>query len=320
MLQILAITTPIYLIIAAGYLSVRFGLFNKPDMRVLGRFVINFCLPALIFNALSKRPLGEVLNGPYLLAYAAGSLTVVLIGMLVGLRLRRQSMPLATMQSLGMAASNSGFVGYPIVLQLLGPTAGVALALTMVVENLLVLPLCFAMADNEGQDAAQRWHHTLAVSLRNLLKNPMVLAILAGFGFSLSGLHLPAVLAQTVQIVATASSPVALFVIGGSLVGLKLAGVRRDLAWVACGKLLLHPLAVFTMLWLLPAGLVVAPELRVAAVLFAAMPMLSIYPVVAQKYGLEGFTAAALLVATVSSFFTISSLLWAMHHLLGWVA
>jgi malonate transporter len=320
MLQILAITTPIYLIIAAGYLSVRFGLFNKPDMRVLGRFVINFCLPALIFNALSKRPLGEVLNGPYLLAYAAGSLTVVLIGMLVGLRLRRQSMPLATMQSLGMAASNSGFVGYPIVLQLLGPTAGVALALTMVVENLLVLPLCFAMADNEGQNAAQRWHHTLAVSLRNLLKNPMVLAILAGFGFSLSGLHLPAVLAQTVQIVATASSPVALFVIGGSLVGLKLAGVRRDLAWVACGKLLLHPLAVFTMLWLLPAGLVVAPELRVAAVLFAAMPMLSIYPVVAQKYGLEGFTAAALLVATVSSFFTISSLLWAMHHLLGWVA
>lgn len=320
MLQILAITTPIYLIIAAGFLSVRFGLFNKPDMRVLGRFVVNFCLPALIFNALSKRPLGEVLNGPYLLAYAAGSLTVVLIGMLVGLRLRRQSMPLATMQSLGMAASNSGFVGYPIVLQLLGPTAGVALALTMLVENLLVLPLCFAMADNEGQDAAQRWHHALLNSLRNLLRNPLVLAILAGFCFSLLGLQLPAVLAQTVQIVATASSPVALFVIGGSLVGLKLAGVRRDLAWVACGKLLLHPLAVFTLLWLLPAGLVVAPELRVAAVLFAAMPMLSIYPVVAQKYGLEGFTAAALLVATVSSFFTISSLLWAMHHLLGWVA
>jgi malonate transporter len=148
----------------------------------------------------------------------------------------------------------------------------------------------------------------------------MVLAILAGFGSSLLGLHLPAVLAQTVQIVATASSPVALFVIGGSLVGLKLAGVRRDLAWVSCGKLLLHPLAVFTMLWLLPPALYVAPELRVAAVLFASMPMLSIYPVVAQKYGLEGFTAAALLVATVSSFVTISSLLWAMRHLLGWVA
>jgi predicted permease len=110
---------------------------------------------------------------------------------------------------------------------------------------------------------------------------------------------------------------VALFVIGGSLVGLKLAGVRRDLAWVAMGKLILHPLAVFTLLWLLPP---IAPELRIAAVLFAAMPMLSIYPVVAQKYGLEGFTAAALLVTTIASFFSISALLWAMQHLLGWTA
>ena len=289
-------------------------------MRVLGRFVVSFCLPALIFNALSKRPLAEVLNGPYLLAYAGGSLAVVALAMLVGRRLRGQSVPLATMQSLGMAASNSGFVGYPIVLQLLGPSAGVALALTMLVENLLVLPLCFAMADNDGEDASRRWHHTLWISLRKLLKNPLVLAILAGFSFSMLGLHLPAVLAQTVQIVATASSPVALFVIGGSLVGLKLAGVRRDLAWVAMGKLILHPLAVFTLLWLLPPTLVVAPELRIAAVLFAAMPMLSIYPVVAQKYGLEGFTAAALLVTTIASFFSISALLWAMQHLLGWTA
>nr|WP_315241615.1 AEC family transporter [uncultured Albidiferax sp.] len=317
MLQILAITAPIYLIIAAGYLSGRYGMFSKPDMRVLGRFVINFCLPAMIFNALSKRPLAEVLNGTYLLAYAGGSLAVITLAMLVARRLRGQGTPMATMQSLGMAASNSGFVGYPIVLQLLGPTAGVALALTMLVENLLVLPLCFAMADNDGQDAARRWHHTLWISLRNLLKNPMVLAILAGFTFSMLDLHLPAVLAQTVQIVATASSPVALFVIGGSLVGLKLDGVRRDLAWVATGKLILHPLAVFFCLWLLPP---IAPELRVAAVLFAAMPMLSIYPVVAQKYGLEGFTAAALLVTTVASFFSISGLLWAMRHWLGWTA
>nr|WP_315183838.1 AEC family transporter [uncultured Albidiferax sp.] len=317
MLHILAITAPIYLIIAAGYLSGRFGMFSKPDMRVLGRFVIHFCLPAMIFNALSKRPLAEVLNGTYLLAYAGGSLAVITLAMLVARRLRGQSTPMATMQSLGMAASNSGFVGYPIVLQLLGPTAGVALALTMLVENLLVLPLCFAMADNGGQNAAQRWHHTLWISLRNLLKNPMVLAILAGFSFSMLDLHLPAVLAQTIQIVATASSPVALFVIGGSLVGLKLDGVRRDLAWVTTGKLVLHPLAVFVCLWLLPP---IAPELRVAAVLFAAMPMLSIYPVVAQKYGLEGFTAAALLVTTVASFFSTSALLWAMQHWLGWTA
>jgi predicted permease len=317
LLQILAITAPIYLIMAAGFLAVRYGLFSKPELRVLGRFVVHFCLPALIFNALSQRSLAEVLNLPYLLVYALGSLAVLGLGLLVARRLRGTSMPLAAMQSMGMTAANSGFVGYPILLQLIGPTAGVALALTMLVENMLVIPICLALADHDGPNTPQRWHHTLWTSLRKLLKNPLILAILAGFGCALLGLRLPDVLARTVQIVATASSPLALFVIGGTLVGLQLGGVRRDLAWVAAGKLILHPLAVLAVLWLLPPSMQIDPALRTAAVVFAAMPMLSIYPVLAQKYGLEGFTAAALLVTTVASFASISGLLWAMQHLPG---
>lgn len=315
MLQILAVTGPIYLIIMAGFLAVRLGLFTKPELRVMGRFVVQFCLPALIFNALAKRSLSEVLNGHFLLAYAAGTLAVLALAFVVARRLRGSSQAMAALQSMGMATSNSGFIGYPIALQLIGPTAGVALALCMLVENMLSIPICLALADNEGQDASKRWHHTLLLSLRKLLKNPMILAIVAGFSFALLGLHLPEVLGRTVQIVATAASPVALFVIGGTLVGLKLDGVRRDLAWVAFGKLVLHPLAVLAMLWLLPP---IDPQLRTAAVMFAAMPMLSIYPLMAQKYHLEGFTAAALLVTTIASFASISLLLWALHTLLGW--
>jgi hypothetical protein len=57
------------------------------------------------------------------------------------------------------------------------------------------------------------------------------------------------------------------------------------------------------------------PQLRLAAVLFAAMPMLGIYPLLAQKHGFEAISAAALLFTTVASFFTLSGLLWAMKHL-----
>ena len=41
MLEILAITTPIYLIILIGAMTVRFGLFRKADMGVLGKLVFN---------------------------------------------------------------------------------------------------------------------------------------------------------------------------------------------------------------------------------------------------------------------------------------
>jgi hypothetical protein len=50
----------------------------------------------------------------------------------------------------------------------------------------------------------------------------------------------------------------------------------------------------------------------VAAVLLAAMPMMGIYPILAQSYGKEDLGAAALLVTTIASFFSLSGLIWLM--------
>ena len=115
---------------------------------------------------------------------------------------------------------------------------------------------------------------------------------------------------------AMSSAAVSLFVIGGSLVGLHIKGLVRDVSAIALGKLLLHPLAVGLMVWLVPPD---DATLRAAAVVFASVPMLSIYPILAQKYGFEGFCAAALLLATVLSFVTISLILWLLGSILGWL-
>ena len=68
MLDILAITGPIYITILIGYLTTRQGIFAKSDMRVFGKYVINLALPALLFNALSQRQIGEILNTSYVFA------------------------------------------------------------------------------------------------------------------------------------------------------------------------------------------------------------------------------------------------------------
>ena len=56
------------------------------------------------------------------------------------------------------------------------------------------------------------------------------------------------------------------------------------------------------------------PNLRLAAILMAAMPMMGIYPTLAQAYGKEDFSAAALLAATASSFVSLSALLWFLRR------
>lgn len=302
MLDILAITGPIFIVIAIGFAAVRYGLFAKADTRALGAFVINIALPAVLFKALSQRSFGEVLNLTYLAAYAAGSLAVFAAGVAAMRGLRRQPVPKAALVGMGMAMSNSAFIGFPVVLQLFGQVAAVALALAMIVENLILLPLVIAFAESAGGSGA-RLGRVVTQTFGRLLKNPIVLAILAGFGAAILGLHPPAAVAKAIDMLAMASASVALFVIGGTLVGQKVGGMLGELGVIALGKLVLHPLAVLAMFWLLPP---VDPVLQMAAVLFASAPMLTIYPIFGQKYGEEGMCAAALVVTTIASFVTLS--------------
>ncbi|MGF7174372.1 AEC family transporter [Azospirillum doebereinerae] len=259
MQDILPVTAPIFLTIAIGYLTVRLGGLTKADVAGLGKFVINLSLPALLFRALSQNPLAEILNGAYLAAYALGSLTMLLLGTAFARFVRKQSLQASALTGMGMSSSNSGFIGYPIVLQVLGPTAGIGLALAMVVENLLVLPVFLVLAESRAAGGGSVRH---------------------------------------------------------ALVGLRIRGLLADVTRIVGAKLLLHPLAVFAALSLLSP---IDPKLRIAAVLFASSPMLTVYPIFGQKYGREDVCAAALMTATALSFASVSAVLWLMDRG-GWLA
>jgi predicted permease len=310
-LHILGITGPIYLAIALGYVFTRQGVFAKADMQVFGKFTLNLALPALLFNALSQRRIGEILNGHYLMAYALGSLVVALGGLFWARKVKGHTLSYSSMMAMGMSCPNSGFVGYPIMLLTLGPVAGVALALNMVVENLLTIPFLMAVADAQGGTAGQ-WKQVIVQTLKNLAKNPMIWGIAGGFLFSLFDLQLAAPLARTVNLFAQASAVLSLFVIGGSLVGLRVEGLKGTVTQIAFGKLFLHPLAMFMVLTFITP--VADPSLRSAALLSGALPMLGIFTILSQRHGHGAISAAALLVTTVVSFFTLSGLLLLLQH------
>jgi len=310
-IEILGITGPIYLAIALGYIVTQRGLFSRADMQVFGKFTIQLALPALLFNALSRRSVGEILNWQYLAAYAVATLVVMAAGLYWVRRVQGKTLSFSSVVSMGMACSNSGFVGYPVALLTLGGTvAGVSLALNMVVENLLIIPLLLAVAGSEG--APGQWRQAVVQTLKGLVGNPMIWGIVAGFAVSLLGAPVPEPVSRSINLFAAASGALSLFVIGCSLVGLKPEGLKGIIAQIALGKLVLHPLVMLVvLLWLIP---VADPALRTAALLTCAMPMMGIYTILAQRFGHGAISAAAMLVSTVASFFTLSGLLWALKH------
>nr|WP_247722789.1 AEC family transporter [Pseudomonas chengduensis] len=304
MLAVLSITAPIFILIGLGFFSARIALVNRDQVRGMGTFVIYFALPSLVFKALAERSLSEVLNGPYLAAYAMASLSLFGIGLLLARRWRGLDLSSSAILAMGMAVPNSGFVGYPIAVMVIGPTAALAMALGMLVENLLMIPLALAIAEAGRQDG-QGWTVVRETALR-LLRNPLIIAIVLGLGMSLLELRLPVVPARVIEMLAAASAPVALFVIGATLNGMKAGGMAADLAQTSIGKLILHPLLMLAALSLVPG---VDPMLMVAGVLFASAPMLSVFPILGQRFGLEERCAAALVGCTVLAFFSISGLL-----------
>ncbi|PUE37500.1 AEC family transporter [Limnohabitans sp. Hippo4] len=314
MFDILAITAPIYIAIALGYGLTRWGFFQKTDMRAFGTFVVKVAMPALLFNALSQRKVSDILNAEYVTAYALASLFTLSLSIAWALRVSKVSRSLSSCLAMGMSCPNSGFVGYPVMLLSLGPlasVAGVALALNMMVENLIIIPLLLAWAET-GQSKS-RWQGIIWQTLKGMFYNPMIWGIVLGFLFSWFEWQLPSSLGRTVSLFAQASGALSLFVIGGSLVSLPVQGMGPRVAQIAAGKLVLHPLMMLVvMTFLLP---IQDPVLRVAALLTCAMPMFGIYPILTQKHGHDGLSAAALLVTTMASFFTLNALLWQLKNL-----
>ena len=308
MSAILNITGPIFLIIALGYGAVRLGLFQKSDMRILGRFVMFIALPALLFKALASRALADIVHSDYLLVYALGS-AVPLILMLWWQHRQGAAHGRAGIMAMGASCPNSGFVGFPIMLLVMPKIAPVVLALNMVVENFFTLPVVMAYSERKPGEHGH-WGHALLHALKPLRTNPLFIAIVCGSAFALTGWPLPVVVSRSVDVMAQAAGGAALFAIGGGLVGLQIKGLRRHVALIATGKLLIHPLATALLAYVvLP---IEDPALRVAAVLSTAMPMLGVYPLLASRVGEEDLASAALLATTVAAFASLSLALWVL--------
>jgi malonate transporter and related proteins len=308
-LEILAITTPIFLLIGAGYLAMGTRLVNREQLQGVATFVLYFALPALVIRALTHSPLDEVFQPHYLLAYGLGSLAVFAFALLLTLKLQGKPLSEGAMHALGMSASNSGFIGYPVAAMVLGTSpAAVLMALNMVIENLLIIPAALILAE-AGRQSGAGIVTVARKTLVRLVRNPVLVGLAAGLVLAVTETSLPGPLAQVVEMLANAAGPAALFVIGGTLFGLQVRGMVNDVGQIVVGKLILHPLAVLGLFLLMPSA---DPTLLVGALLFASAPMISIYPLLGQRYGMAGVSAAALMVGTLAAFVTLSLGIWLM--------
>ena len=306
LLSTLQITAPIFLLMAVGYAAVRTRYFPADGIRGISIFVARVAVPVLIFKALAERDIGDILNGPYLLAYGIGSLIPFAAAYLFAVKYRKQDSVSAAFYGMGSSFSNSVMVGLPVVTALFGDIALVPFALTLLIENLVMMPMTLAIADG-GKQQNTRFFARVLGTLPTIFRNPIIIAILLGLLVSIADLPIPAVGTRLMELFAASATAAALFAVGGMLVGMRIGGLWVDLSIITSCKLILHPLAMVAAFALIPG---IAPEFAQVAIVLACSPMFGIYAVIGEQYGKGAFCAAAMLPTTVLSFITISAAVW----------
>lgn len=307
MLAIVSITTPIFLLIAIGYAAVRWGVLSHEAIPSLGRFVLYLAMPGLIIHTLSSMQFEDVINLNFILAYGLGSLLMLGLVLFLSLKVFKDEPVLASLKAMGVSMSNTPYFGFPVLLQVVESSAGQAFSMALLVETLIIIPLCMALLEfNNSRSSGMSLGPILIRLHKRMLRNPLLIAIVIGMLISALHIPLPDPVNITLKMLGGSSATIALFVIGASLVGSPLKGEIGSITPVLIGKLVLHPLMVGLLIWLLPPF---DPKLQLAAILLAAMPMMSIYPIFGSQYGYRNFTASTLMLTTICAFFSISAIL-----------
>ena len=308
-LDILAITFPIFAIIALGYGAVKSQYFPKEGSRFLSVFVIQLAIPAMLFKALSEKHINEIFDFEFFSAYAIGTFITFFFVLWFSKR-RKNPSSHSALAAAGAASSNTAFVGLPIALAYFGNQAIIGVALVFIFENIIMLPVILAFVEMSSTEK-KSFSQAFMGSIKSLSRSPLVIAAITGGLFSILDIKLPAPITKVITMLSLTSGGIALFAIGGFLVGVSTKGMISKISYIAFAKLFIHPLVILAVILILPPF---DPVLQATAVLLASMPMFSIYPIIGQKVGEEKICAAALLFTTICSFATISGLLWLLHY------
>ncbi len=313
MLQILGITFPIFAVVGLGYILVWRQVFSQADLKVLGRYVVDVALPALIFNTVSHSEPAKVFHPAYIAPYTASALLAMAVAYF-WFKLRPTDPSRKAVAAMGVSCPNSAFLGYPVLLLTMPEIASSVFAMNLVAENFVVIPFAIALLEMSRPQPGVSLLRVIRGSLLGLLKRPMIIGLLLGVAVAVAGLPIPEPVNRLMSMVAAATAALALFIIGGSLHGLPAKGNIAVALPIVIGKLIVQPAIAFGLVTLFGTlGFwVLDPDLRIALILSAAMPMFAIYIVLAQAYELEGLASFALVGATVGSFFTLTALLFVL--------
>ncbi|SMC53174.1 AEC family transporter [Primorskyibacter flagellatus] len=303
MVEIFFRTLPFFALIALGYGAGRTKFFSAEATAYLTKFVFYFALSAMLFRFSANLSFAEIYDARLAAAYLWGTAFVYGIASVVGF-LRGLDVQTTAVEAQCACIGNTGFLGVPMLAVLLGQDAVGPIILVLSID-LIVFSSLIVILITGSRDGRMSLGILRSVGL-GLLKNPMIVSMVLGLGWSSTGVALPAPINDFMTILGAAATPGALFAIGASL-ATKSAERMSIAVWISFCKLILHPAFVaIGALFLFP----VEPYKAAVVISAASLPVAGNVFILAQHYGVAPQrVSAAILISTAASILTVSAVI-----------
>ena len=286
----------LFLLIAVGYFLRRSKHLDQKETGAISKLLLDLILPAMLISSLQINITAKMLGDFFdlFLYWLAFYLILIVLASII-----TKFFPISKDKKLVLKFflifGNVGYMGLPVI-DVIFPENGIFFgSIGVVVFNIFLWTY--------GTSLFLRDNQNKKINLRDIFNNG-VIAIIIGLFLMLTGLKLPSTVMTAVDMLAEATFPLSMLVIGSGLAQIKISGIFKDLNIIAYStlKLLLIPTAALLILNFFK----IADPIRTILVLQIAMPAAANGVIFAERY--EGnyiFAAESLFLSTLMAALSI---------------
>lgn len=284
-------TVPVFLLMVLGYILKLFKLVDEPFVKTLNAFNFKITLPVLLFRDIAESDFYSVWDTSYVLyCFFVTLFCIAVIWLLTALFYKNKALTGEFVQA--SFRGSAAVLGVAFIQNIYGNSGMAPLMIigTVPLYNMAAVTiLSFTGPNAGGLNGA-----SLKKSIRGIVTNPIIIGIILGMVISVSGFHLPIILAKSIDSVSSLATPLALIGLGAGFEGRK--ALREIKPTIICTvvKLLVQPLLFLP----LAAYMGFRDEKMVALLIMLGAPTTVSCYIMAKNMGHEGTLTSSVVVAT----------------------
>lgn len=288
------------ILMCIGYYLRNKGILNDEGEGVLTYLLVNITTPAMVINAMNiKFSMEQLKTGVLLLSLAVGfDILLILIGNFTSVKEKDEEKKKIIKYTVLML--NGGFMGFPLAYQIYG-AEGMFYATMFHVPNIIFM-WTYGISLLLGKQKTQNRY-------KHMLLNPGMIGIYIGMILYFTQLKLPLFMTNLLDLLTNATTFLSMIIIGSKVatIGIKNSFVDKEAYLASFFRLIISPILMIIIMKFFNLGSMTEQIF----VIYAALPVAVLMPILAQKYGGDVVLGSKIVVIThVVSLFTIPFFFW----------